>query len=398
MPGAHHQDGMAAVRKANVASVIAALHSQASLTMADLASATGLSRPTLGAIIAELHKDSWVAEVDAPREQRNGRPARRFRLALEHSLVAGVDIGLHKILVEIADLSGDVRSTSRIAVSPNIDGVSRLTVCRDAVSEALARIGEDETALRSIAVGIPGVVDRTGRITASSVIPEWSNLDLRVWIRQWTDCPVTVWNDANLALAAEQWRGKAALIDDAVYLHVGRRIKAALLIAGRVHTGRTGAAGEIGASPEMSTTADPELLGSVDETLHIADTFAAARDGDLSAEEKIDQISEQVAKAVSVLSRVIDPDLVIIGGGVSSAGEVFTANVKARVQPGPTGESPIVASTLGDNSVALGGVSVALALAAEHDFRLVGLFRDQSRIGARLHGNAPSHPPTIGTA
>ncbi|SDT20768.1 ROK family transcriptional regulator [Microlunatus soli] len=356
-------------RQANTAAVLRALSGQGAASVSELRALTGLSRPTLDAIVGSLLADGLVLAEEPDRVGRTGagRPARSYLINADAGFLAGVDVGRHKILVSIADLTGAVRVERRAEVPAEIAGPDLLSLLRRTVTEAAAAVPIPVGQLRAIAVGVPGVVDSTGRITRSVVVPQWSGFDVAGAIRDWVDVPIAIGNDANLAALAEQWLGAARMCRDVIYILAGRRTRAAIMINRSVLTGRHGEAGEVGSVPELFFDTPQVLLGEqTADSTRVAEVFAAARAGDQDGVERVRRFCAELARTLRFLITVLDPELVVIGGGLSAAGEQIIAGVHDHLEPAQR-RTPVVASTLGDTAVALGGVRQAQLMAAEND-------------------------------
>jgi predicted NBD/HSP70 family sugar kinase len=179
---------------------------------------------------------------------------------------------------------------------------------------------------------------------------------------------VLVENDANLAAVAERWRGAAKDVDDMVYVLAGLHTGAGVVIGGRLHRGRWGAAGEVGTLPELGlrdTAADlagadgpfgPE--GRADRAAE--KVLTAARAGDPAALARVDQVAGRVARGIAAMVLALDPEMVIVGGALTLAGDVLVGELRRHVLPLCLGPTRIEASTLADESVGLGAVRLAL--------------------------------------
>ncbi|WP_050761699.1 ROK family transcriptional regulator [Beutenbergia cavernae] len=361
-----------AERAANTDRVLAALAPDLSLTQTELREATGLSRPTLAAILRELLAEGWIVAV-APTSRAGaagaGRPARSFRIDPDAITVAGVDVGLHAVRVVVADATGARLHAVHVDVAPDAAGAERLTLVQQAIAGAARATGRDVSALAAICVGVPGIVDAAGRIRRSSVIADWSGFDVGRAIGRWAGCPVDVVNDANLAAVGEHWTGAARMCDDVVYLHLGRRTSAGLLLDGRVHPGRTGAAGEIGSIPALFLDTPSVLIepDAAQDDPRIPEVFTAAAAGDEGAAARVEEFGRRVAESVEMLTKILDPDVVVLGGGLSRAGAALLDVVTRHVAFVDGVAPPVVLGALADEAVTSGGVRRALLLAAREE-------------------------------
>ncbi|MFJ4689360.1 ROK family protein [Streptomyces sp. NPDC088789] len=310
--------------------------------------------------LAGLAEQGWVAEAEADEavSRRVGRPARRFRFRAEAGCMLGFDIGLHKVLAIVADLRGQVLGTRRTAVTPALPAEERLAAARRLGHCTLRSAGLTAQDVRGVGVGTTGVVAADGTVTRSDLLPDWTGTDLVTAFTEPFDAPVMAGNDARLAALAEHWRGAAAGTEDVLYIHVGRRISSGLLIGGKVHTGRHGAAGELGVLPSSRwDTAPGRLLA------HWADPqtlFAAAGAGEAKALAALEDFADDLAQGVAAMTLTLDPELVAVGGGLSRAGRLITDPLSRRLAELCLFPVPVAASQLGDEAVALGGIRLAL--------------------------------------
>lgn len=357
-------------RQANTAAVLRSLAGHGPASVAALRSQTGLSRPTLDAIIGSLLTDRLIVQEEPSRLRATGgagRPARNYLINGDAGFIAGIDVGRHKILVCITDLTGNLRAEQRAEVPGAISGADLLMLVQQTLTDAAATVPVPVSQLRGIAIGVPGAVDGTGRITRSVVVPQWSGYDVGRAIRDWSGVEVAISNDANLAALAEQWCGAARMCRDVIYLLAGRRTRAAIMINGAVLTGRHGEAGEVGSVPELFFDTPQVLLGQESaDSARVAEVFTAARDHDQDSIDRVGRFCAELARTLRFLITVLDPELVVIGGGLSAAGEQIIGGVTEHLDPAQR-RTPLVASALGDTAVALGGVRRAQLIAAAND-------------------------------
>ncbi len=361
------------LRRLNAADVLTALYADGPRTLSEVSGVTGLSRPTVEDVVDDFVRSGVVREL-APASGGPGRPARRFRFNADEGFVAGVDIGVHKILVVLANLEGEVRHAVRARVSPDMDAAARLASAVRALERCLKEGGVPE--VRAVGVGTPGVV-RDGAVTLCTVLPEWTGVDLPGAFA----APVVVENDANAATIAEHWRGAARHVQDAVCVLTGNRVAAGVLIGGRLHRGHRGGAGELGLLEALRWDGAPgRLLAACPEAADLAGVFAAARSGEPRARAAVEAFTDDLATGAAALLLAADPELLVVGGGASRAGDLILDGLRTRLTALCRYAPEVTASTLGDEAVATGAVRLAL----EHT--TAGLFP----AGLPLRSLAPS--------
>jgi predicted NBD/HSP70 family sugar kinase len=355
-PGAAAAD-QALLRALNVKTTLQALRrADAAPTLSQLAAAARLSRPTVESALAELLAKGWAAELP-PTEAAMGRPARRYRFQAEAGHVAGLDIGMRKALAVVADLGGNVVGSLRCDLGDALPGPARLARAEALVDQCLAAAAVPSATLWAVTAGMPGLIDRSGRMTRSTVLPGLTGVDIAGRLAKRFGCRVNAENDANLATVAEHWLGCAQYVDDVAYILAGRRTGVGMIIGGAVHRGTHGAAGETG---------NLRMLGWYDAPGHLADptgdaaaTFAAAA-GDPHARRAVNEYIKALSQGIAAIVLTVDPELVVLGGGLSRASDLILDPLREHLAGLCLTAPRVEASTLGDESVALGGVRVAL--------------------------------------
>ena len=371
------------LRLMNCAAVLQAVRDAGSARLADVVRATGLSRPTVTAAVSTLIRDGWVEETEAPEDDspRMGRPAKVVRFRADAAHVVGVDVGPHKVYCAVADLAGNVVVQERRDVAEPASHAGLLEHVESTVSLVLDRAGVERSAIAAVGVGTPGIVDeRRGAIVQAPSVPGWAALELGRTLQRTIACPVYVENDVNLAVVAERANGSWDEADDMVLVQWGARVGAAVLLQGRLHRGANGAAGEIGfidleeqpqgtqadgLGPLEAVTGTAQILRRArelgDRTSHDAvAVLHAAAAGDPLALQVLDEAAAEFARGLAPFLTAIDPALVVIGGGITLAGDAILAAVRRHLEQRALVVPRLELSSLGDDAVALGAVRLAL--------------------------------------
>ncbi|WP_345695715.1 ROK family transcriptional regulator [Kitasatospora terrestris] len=342
------------LRRLNTEAVLRVLRSAQPMTQSQIGKAASLSRQTVDAVLEELGENGWTEEI-AP-EKAIGRPARRYRFRAEAGHVLGIDVGVTKTTLLLADLDGTVVATRRADLPQPLDAAERSAALRTLAADLLAE--HPAARLRGLCLGVPAVIDGAGRIRLSTPLPEWTGLDLAREAATWFDCPAHVENDANLAALAEHWCGAARHADDFIQLIAGRRSGVGMMLGGRLHRGRGGAAGEIGALAVLGW--DGDAVNDIRNASDPARIFAEAQSGAPEAVELVDRFARTVSQGLAAMVLTVNPDLVVIGGGLSRAGDAVTDPVRAHLDQLCLDPPQVAASILGTEAVALGAARLAL--------------------------------------
>jgi predicted NBD/HSP70 family sugar kinase len=291
-----------------------------------------------------------------------GRAPRTLRFRAEQGRIIVCALGALHIHVGITELDGDVVDQTHRAWDIARGPAESIDTVMEMIDELLAR--NPESPVWAVTVGVPGPVDfDSGRPVAPPIMPGWNGFDVRRRFEERFEAPVWVDNDVNLLSFSERARRADPLLD-LIYVKVGSGIGAGLLSQGHVHRGSNGAAGDIGhvrvrdseeqcrcgkigcleaVASGWAIVRDAEsaiadgatgLLAKVvqdGEQLTPEHVSRGATDGDALAISLIQRSARVVGESIATLVNVFNPGVIVIGGAMASAGEVFLAEVRQRV-------------------------------------------------------------------
>ena len=370
----------------------------ARMSRAGIARATGLSKPTVSALIADMESAGLVRISDeSPSSGSIGRPAALYELVstARHSVVA--DIGATKILVGLCDLFGNLVAEQELETGPDAAGaLERLT---GAGSKMLRAV---DGPCHAVCVGVPGIYrpDRD-RVEQALNLPGFDGLALRAHLVEHFDARVHVENDVNLAALGELTRmGDEQADGDFAAISVGTGIGLGMVVGGDLYRGGTGSAGELGSlllsRPESG--APPVTLedvasapsirkrfgraiedghrSRVDASADVREIFGAAASGDEAGAAVLDEVAAAMALAVSHLYLIADPTRIVFGGGVG-ANPTFVDAVRRHLARLVATPPELAASTLGRRAALVGAVSMSLRFV--HESLVAEILGDQPR-------------------
>lgn len=341
------------------------LRDDVSRTVTELGRTVGLSRPTVEAALADLVDEGWVTEAEAiATPNKAGRRAKRFAADASAGSVLGVDLGLHGIVGVRADLRGVTLARVEERYTDLADAEQAWSSVQDVVRRLTAPVGSVGGApVLGATFGVPAVVDRDGAIDYTVAVPEWVERRVPGRIQDLFPGVATFFdNDAKLAATAEARWGRFHGVRDALYLVMGRQIGAALVVDGSLARGARGAAGEMGGIASTGWPAAPARLEArIPSGTDLESVFAAAAQGSVSAVETVRAFAADVAPGVVQLVTTIDPEVVVVGGEVLPAAEVFCAALDEIVTPQLRHPVAFAPSTVGRDAVARGALARSLA-------------------------------------
>ena len=345
------------LRRMNAQRVLDALRESGPQRVTELVAGTGLSRPTVDAVADDLVRLGWLEEIAADTPRR-GRPARSLAFRADAGYVAGVDIGEVKVRTAVADLRGEIVA-ERVR---EFAGAERLPVIRRTAAATLKDAGIAREDLLSACVGCTGAMDAArGRVKFSSVFEE--GFDLARAMAGTLGRPIVVENDCNLAVIAERWRGAARGLDNVVCVLAGERIGAGIMVGGTLMRGHAGAAGEMSflGAFEVEHGARGiaqlvrELSGEAPEAV-----FTAAGAGDEDALEIVERAERWAGHGIVTTAQIVNPEVVVIGGGVARAGEVLLEPLRRRLEAMVRLPPRLAASPLAERGPLIGAIRLAL--------------------------------------
>jgi predicted NBD/HSP70 family sugar kinase len=373
----------AGMRELNQRAVLDRLRSDGPATRPQVAKDTGLSKPTVGQALLDLERRQLVREIGRT-STGPGRSAVVYEENPAAGHVLGVDIGRERIRLEVADLAGTV--VSRMDERNRCRSARSLVLMvRELADHTVAAAGISFGEVVTKVVGSPGVPDpRTGALHHASNLPGWGRRGLLEELGSALGPGLVVENDANLAAVGELTAGAARGVDTFVCITVGTGIGMGIVVNGQLFRGAHGAAGEVGflpygwppkdATPPERGMLEDEVSGhSVVQKAHMKglearsakEVFELARDGDEIAIQAVTEEACQLAFVVGAVAAVIDPELVVLGGGIGSNTDLLAEPLEAALRSTTPLRPKIVAGELGDAAVLTGAISVGLGSARE---------------------------------
>jgi predicted NBD/HSP70 family sugar kinase len=316
---------------------------------AELARLSGLSKPTVSLALATVERSGLVREAG----QRTGVPGRSavlYEIRPDAGYVLGLDIGRQYLRGALADLTGGVLARSSVR-SRATSGTRRVTELVRLADEVCAAAGIARPDVTQTVIGSPGVYEpRRDVIALAGGLVGWGKPAVLAELRDAFGQQLVVENDVDAATLAEREHGHGRDVSSFVFVWVGTGVGMGLVIGGTLHRGVHGTAGEIAYMPlsgGQGADADDarrrgmlEAAGSAAAVVRAARragmrgpvsarrVFAAAQAGDERAAAVVAAEAELVARAICAIITVVDPELVVLGGGIGQAPGFATAVVR----------------------------------------------------------------------
>ena len=386
-----------ALRERNRMRLVDALRRSGTATRSELARSTGLSRTTVATLLSDLQGRGLVVEtaVGEARGGGRGRPPALLRLDPSAGAALGVDFGHRHVRVAAADLSSTLLAEASAPVEVDTHADEALDLATTLVEQVLAEAGIARERVVGAGMGVPGPFDRQRHlINSSTILPGWVGRDPAAELSGRIGVHVEVDNDANLGALGEHRFGAGRGVGDAVYVKLATGIGSGLILRGALHRGATGIAGELGhvqVQPDgvvcncggrgcLQTVASvPTLLEAARAAhgpdLSLAGLVELVAQGDFGARRIVGEAGRAVGRVLSDLCNLVNPEAIIVGGDLSSAGEPLLAGIREAIDryalPGAAEAVEVKAATLGERAEVLG--ALALVIADTERLRSAGL-------------------------
>jgi predicted NBD/HSP70 family sugar kinase len=382
-PGRAEPDSrLSLLRELGEQAVLETIFRKGPITRPEIAAATSLSKPTVSAAVSRLEQGGLV-RADGTRAGQRGRKPVSYVVSSRAGFVVGGDIGGSNVRVAAADLFGepicDLKRPTAKDGSRAV-GVQILEMVSEVIDQASTVHG------RPLALGlsVPGIVDRaSGRVTslAYNVAPEGGFDPLEV-IRDRFDLPVLVENNVNVAAVGETWFGLARGVSTMVFIALGAGIGMGIIIDDKLVRGAHGAGGEIGYLPLVGDPFNPRhrLHGGLEDEIGAAgivaafqerraaddpelasvhEVFELASAGNAAAQAVVDHVASSLGTAIATVCAILDPELVVLGGGIG-ASPLLLRPVRGAAAALVPITARIETSLLGERAALQGAIAVAL--------------------------------------
>ena len=270
----------------------------------------------------------------------------------------GVDIGGTTCKIGFFETTGKMLDKWEIKTNTENNGESILSDVAKAVDNKLAQEAISKDEVQGIGIGVPGPVDSQG-IVHRCVNLGWGVVNVAEELESLTGLKVKVGNDANVAALGEMWQGGAKGSKDVIMVTLGTGVGGGIIVDGKIVAGFNGAGGEIGhitvnndeieacncgqygcleqytSATGIVRMAKRKLAKCPDETnlrnyaeLTAKDVFDEAKAGDAVANVIVEEVCEILGSTLSNIACVVNPEIIVIGGGVSKAGPILIDTIQ----------------------------------------------------------------------
>ncbi len=367
------------------------------ISRGELARQLGLTRAAISTIVNDM-LDAGILS-----EQESQIPSGRRPIVLEinpaQGHVIGVDMGASHVTLILADFGARVIQEMYMPLDIDLGPQVCLGQVDTYLHEMVKTSGLNMSDIKAVGAGVPGpIVSEAGMVSGPPIMPGWDGFPIRDTLQQLWGCPVTLNNDAELGALGEWAYGAGRGERDLAYIKVGVGIGAGLFLDGQIYQGLTGSAGEIGHitieengpqcqcgnkgclealaggqaiakrgieavhKGQRTTLAEKNPV----ELISVQDVIAAARRGDLVSQKIMAEAGSHLGTAIASLVNLVNPGMIVIGGGVAQIGDLLLEPIRRNVQQRSLRVASravrITTALLGRRSSGVGAVVGALSL------------------------------------
>jgi glucokinase-like ROK family protein len=353
----------------NLALILNTLRLYAPISRVTLAAKTGLHKATVSSMVKTLLQHRFIREMSANHQDTVdasvGRPAINLELNPDAGYIIGVEIGVDFLTIVLTNFALEIVERRSLPMPVGLSAEDLLPRLLDALHEVISQVNRRSRPLFGIGIGVPGLVDIGSGTLLFAPNLNWRDVPLQDMLCEALDYPVFLANEANLAALGESYFGAGRHCDSVLYVSSGTGLGGGIVMNDSLLSGTAGFAGEIGhmmvdpdglacncgntgcwetvatqravfrhvrqAAEEGRGTLLYDRVGGDWRKLTISLVVEAARNGDLIANEALEDVGHWLGIGIANLINVINPQRVVFGGPLSMAHEILLPHIKAAV-------------------------------------------------------------------
>ena len=305
----------------------------------------------------------------------------------------GIDVGGTSVKCGLFQTDGTLADKWEIPTRTENQGENILPDVAEAIRNKMQERGIDKADVAGVGIGIPGPINTKGE-AACAVNLYWGFKPVAKELSELTGLPAKAGNDANVAALGELWKGAAAGAQNVVMATLGTGVGGGIIVGGKIVAGHHGAGGEIGhanidhsenekcncgnsgcleqyasatgivrvARQILESSSETSILRGI-EKLTAKDVLDAFKAGDVLAGKIMEQVGDKLGGALAFIAAVVDPEAIVIGGGVSKAGQPLIDCIQKYYRQYAFSlckDTPMVIASLGNDAGIYGAAKMVL--------------------------------------
>jgi glucokinase-like ROK family protein len=396
------------ILKLNTRKVLKLIRDNPPISRAEIARVSGLSAPTVSRIVDDLIKDGLVEEIGMGASSGGRRPT-LLRFSPNNNFIIGIDLGTTNIYGVLANLEAEIISEEKTPTRVEEGFYNIMDRTLKIIKKLKSLLGRKQGRLCGIGMAVAGLINRKRNIVEFSPNFHWHDVDIIKYMAPKVDIPIFFDNVTRVMALGELCYGVGKKYKNFICVNVGYGIGAGIIINGQPLYGAKGMAGEFGhitlekdskiqcycgnfgclealssgngiaraARLELEKGAKSILRDMCNDNLDnlTAEMVAdAAKKGDALAWNVFHRAAEYLGIGISALINLFNPEAIVIGGGVTMAGDILfdtvRKTVKARALSKISHEVEILPATFGLKAAVMGAVSLILQKVLNLDYRI----------------------------
>lgn len=368
------------------------------ISRAEIARITNLSKTTISQYVESLLSANLVQERYYSDKKGVGLKGTLLEFSKNSGVVIGVDIGFTSMDIAVCNLAAEILNKYSLKISTKENPHIILKLLTEEANKLLVALGISKERIKGLGIGLPSPIDfESNSPICPMTMPDWDRFPIKAYLEKEMGLPVFIEDDANIMALGEKCAGIGKNEDNFIYIKIGTGIGSGIICNGQLYRGLKGCAGEIGhiqidnetdlcicgnkgcltalaAGPAISkkglvyaTEGKSKALADLYEANGLVtceDIGRLANYGDLTCVEIIKESGLYIGKVLAKVVNILNPSLIVIGGGVSKLGDVFIAAIREEVYrsafPINTRDLNLQRSSLGDTAGIIGAASLAV--------------------------------------
>jgi predicted NBD/HSP70 family sugar kinase len=368
---------------ATAGDIFAIIRARGAITRTEVGQLTGLSRTAVSARVSALVKRGLIIE----REQApstGGRPATLLTFNVGAGVVLSAAIGRSRTRLAVCNLAGEILAAADVDQEIGIGPDELMPDIVKHLDVLLGESGRRGDRILGVGLSLPGTVDQQRACSLDSpIMSGWDEVPLEPYLRELTDAPVILDNDANVIALSER-RGDRQAFDDVLVIKASTGLGAGIIAGGRLQRGAVQAAGEFGHNKTAAAAGVPCRCGDTGclEAIaggwalvralqqdgrpvgHLRDVVELANSGDAEARRMIRESGRHVGEVVAGAVNLLNPAVLVVAGDMVGAYEIFVAGLRETLYRNATALASrvlqVVPSSNGDRSGVIGSATMVL--------------------------------------
>ncbi|HEY5124456.1 MAG TPA: ROK family transcriptional regulator [Ignavibacteria bacterium] len=355
------------MNKMNKVQVMSIIHDKTNISRAEIVKLTGLTPPTVSRIVEQLIHQDGLVKYTGVAKSNGGRPPVMITFNGNENYIIEIDLGATLIRGVLSDLNNDIQMEIQVPTSLEKGYESIMDHVANVIERLLNKRGLNKDKVLGVGIGIAGLVDVKKGVVDFSPDFGWESVNIRNSLNQRINLPFFFDNSTRLMALGELNYGLGRNYGNFVVINVGYGIASGIVIDGKTVFGSKGKAGEFG-HIKVDTNSNVQCkcgaygcLEALASGRRIADlgkelferkksqklmelckndpnlidaklVFEAARSGDKDANEILETVTNYLGIGIASLANLLDPEVIFMGGGVSSNGEIFFKSLRKATQ------------------------------------------------------------------